>query len=116
MMKLSTMLKVDNTVNAQGQSRVAERILEQWEHDPGSARFFRSSANFVYVFHKGGERYFLRFADSTERTEAEITAEMALLGFLASQGIPVTTPVASKTGRYIETVETDLGKIGRAHV
>jgi hypothetical protein len=43
MMKLSTMLKVDSTVDTQWQSQIAERILEQWEHDQGSAQFFRSS-------------------------------------------------------------------------
>ena len=84
MMKLSTMLKVDSTVDTQWQSRIAERILEQWEHDPGSAQFFRSSTNFVYVFRKGGERCFLRFAESAERTGAAIEAEMALLSFLAA--------------------------------
>lgn len=109
MMKLSTMLKVDSTVDNRGQSRIAERILEHWEHDHGSAQFFRSSSNFVYTFSKGGERFFLRFADSAERTEAEISAEMALLCQLASKGMTVTTPIASSNGRRVEKVETDLG-------
>jgi Ser/Thr protein kinase RdoA (MazF antagonist) len=109
MMKLSMMLKVDSTVDTRWRSRIAERILEHWEHDPGSAQFFRSSTNFVYVFRKGGERFFLRFAESAERTGAEISAEIALLGFLASQGMRVSTPIASKNGRCVETVETDLG-------
>lgn len=109
MMKLSTMLKVDSTVDTQWRSRIAECILSYWEHDPGSAQFFRSSTNFVYVCSIGGERSFLRFAESAERTGAEIEAELALLGFLDSLGMRVTTPVASKAGRCVETVETDLG-------
>jgi Ser/Thr protein kinase RdoA (MazF antagonist) len=109
MMKLSTMFKVDSTVDTQWRSRIAERMLEHWEHDQGSAQFFRSSTNFVYAFRKGGEPYFLRFAESAERTEAEIEAEMALLSFLDSLGMTVTTPIASKNGRCVETVETDLG-------
>ena len=109
MMKLSTMLKVDSTVDTQGQSRIAERILEHWEHDQGSAHFFRSSTNFVYIFRKGGEPCFLRFAESAERAGAEVEAEMALLSFLDSQGMTVSTPVASNNGRFVETVETDLG-------
>ncbi len=109
MMKLSTMLKVDSTVDTRRQSRIAEHILTYWEHDQGSAQFFRSSTNFVYVFRKGGARCFLRFAASTERTEAAIAAEMALLGFLDSLGMTVTTPIASNNGRCMETVETDLG-------
>lgn len=109
MMKLSTMLKVDSTVDTQWQSQIAEHILEQWEHEPGSAQLFRSSTNFVYIFRKGGEPCFLRFAESAERTGAEIEVEMALLSFLDSQGMRVSTPIASKNGRCVETVETDLG-------
>jgi len=109
MMKLSVMLRVDSAVDDDGRSRIADRILGQWEHDPGSARFARSSANFVYVFSKGNERFFLRFADSSERSAAEIGAEMALLRWVASQGMAVTTPVASNNGRDVETVETDMG-------
>ena len=84
-------------------------MLEHWEHDPGSAQFFRSSTNFVYIFRKGGKRSFLRFAESAERTGAAIEAEMALLCWVASKGMTVTTPMASKNGRCVETVETDLG-------
>jgi Ser/Thr protein kinase RdoA (MazF antagonist) len=109
MMKLSTMLKVDSTADTQWQSRIAEQMLEHWEHDQGSAQFFRSSTNFVYVFRKGGERSFLRFAESAERTGAAIEAEMALLCWVASKAMTVTTPIASKNGRCVEEVETDLG-------
>src|SRR5437879_1520224 len=89
MMKLSTMLKVDSTVDTQRQSRIAARMLGHWEHDQGSAQFFRSSTNFVYVFRRGGERSFLRFADSAERSGAEISAEMALLCWVDSLGMTV---------------------------
>ena len=109
MMKLSIMLKVDSTIDEEGQSQIADHILEQWEYDQGSARFFRSSTNFVYTFCKDGEQCFLRFAASADRTRAAIEAEMALLSFLGSQGMRVSTPVASKNGRCVETVVTDLG-------
>jgi len=109
MMKLSIMLKVDSTVDTQWRSRIAENILEQWEHDQGSAQFFRASNNFVYIFCKGGKHCFLRFVESTQRTRAEIEAEMALLNFLDSQGMTVATPIVSRNGQYVETVETDLG-------
>jgi len=109
MMKLSTMLKVDSAVDADWHSPIAERILAHWEHDQGSAQFFRFSANFVYVFRKGGERYFLRFADSTERTRVAIEAEMAILHWIATKGMTVATSIQSKNGQYVESVETDLG-------
>ena len=109
MMKLSVMFRVDSAIDDEGRSRIAERLLEQWKHEPGSARFFRSSANFVYSFRRGEERYFLRFAERGERSAEEIEAELALLRWLASQGMLVATPIASDRGRWVETVETDLG-------
>ncbi len=109
MMKLSTMFKVDSTVDADWHSPIAERILERWEHDEGSAQFFRSSTNFVYVFHKEGKRYFLRFADSTERTREAIESEMSLLHWIATKGMTVATPIQSKNGLDVESVETDVG-------
>lgn len=109
MMRLSTMWKVDSTVDMGGSSPVAERILERWAHDSGSIRFFRSSANFVYVFRIDGKRHFLRFADSSERGREAIEAEVAILRWLAGTGIPVVRPVASAGGSFIETVETPCG-------
>jgi Ser/Thr protein kinase RdoA (MazF antagonist) len=109
MMKLSVMLRVDGVIDDEGRSRVAERMLEQWAHEPGSERFFRSSANFVYSFRRGDERCFLRFAERGERSAEEIEAELALLRWLASQGMRVAAPIASDRGRWVETVETDLG-------
>ena len=86
MMRLSTMWKVDGTIDADGSSPVARRILERWSHDRGSVRFFRSSANFLYVYRGEGERRFLRFADGSERSREATEAEIDLLGWLAARG------------------------------
>lgn len=109
MMKLSTMLKVNSTIDAHWYSRIAEQILEPWEHDQSSARFFRASANFVYTFRTQGKDYVLRFTDSAERSAAAVEGEMVLLQWLTSKGLIVTPPIASKNGRSVEKVETDLG-------
>lgn len=109
MMRLSTMWKVDSTIDENGSSPVVEQILERWAYDSGSTRFFRSSANFVYVFQINGKRHFLRFADSSERGGEAIEAEMDLLQWLAGTGIPVACPVASAGGNLVETVETRWG-------
>src|SRR5437764_124850 len=109
MMKLSTMWAIDSTVDANGNSPVAERILAHWEYERGSVQFFRSSANFVYSFRNKGELCFLRFAESSERTRATIEAEMDILHWVAKAGITVTTPIASRNGNDVETVVTDTG-------
>ncbi len=109
MMRLSTMWKVDGTIDADGSSPVARRILERWSHDRGSARFFRSSANFVYVFRAGDKHHFLRFADGSERGREAVEAQVELLGWLAAAGIDVAVPVPSRGGNLVETVEADRG-------
>lgn len=109
MMRLSTMWKVDHTIGANGSSPVAERIMERWEHDRDSIRFFRSSANFVYVVRHDDTPYFLRFADSSERRREAIEAEVDLVTWLAGRGIAVSRPVWSRNGQLVETVVTDHG-------
>lgn len=109
MMKLSTMLAVDRAVDRHGKSLVAEQILKQWEHDPGSVTFYRASANFIYLFRKGGKPFFLRFAAGSERTREAIEAEIDILKWVAARGIMVTLPVASNNDNFVETVVTDLG-------
>ena len=109
MMKLSTIYAVDNTVDAHGRSPIAEQILKLWDHEPGTARFFRASANFVYRFHQDGKPCFLRFAATSERTRATIEAEIDILHWVASKGLTVTLPLLSKNGNLVETVITDLG-------
>src|SRR5437773_11828415 len=109
MMKLSTLYQIDRLIEESGTNPVAEQILKHWAYEPSSLRFFRSSANFVYVFHNQGQRYFLRFAASSERTRATIEAEMNILHWVAQRGLTVTLPLLSRNGNFVETVITDLG-------
>jgi len=103
------MARVDSTVRADGSSPVAEQILERWAHDRGSIRFFRSSANFIYRFREQDRGYFLRFADASERSRDTIDVEMMILDALAQAGIVIATPVVSKQGNAVETIDTEWG-------
>ncbi len=109
MMRLSTIWSVDRTIDATGRSPVAEKIAARWAHDPASVRFFRSSANFLYIFRHDGKRRFLRFAHSSERRRESIEAEIALVDWLAGEGLAVVRPVRSRHGRFVESVATGLG-------
>lgn len=106
------MWRVDSTIGDDGSSPVAQRILERWDHDSGSVRFFRSSANFLYAFQRQGQDHFLRFSDSTERSRASVDAEVDLVSWLAGAGagIAVAVPVRSTMGNRVETVNTDWGE------
>jgi hypothetical protein len=59
MMKLSMMKKVVETVNAEWKSPLAEKILEKWGYDKGTVYYFRSSANFLFVFNEMENHFFL---------------------------------------------------------
>jgi Ser/Thr protein kinase RdoA (MazF antagonist) len=108
-MRLSTMWSIDRTIDASGSSAVAAHILANWLHDPGSLHFFRSSANFVYVFSYDGRQHFLRFTEKSERSRDAVETEVALLRWLAGAGIAVAVPVPSKRSNDVETMTTAWG-------
>lgn len=109
MMRLSTMLRVGGTTSDDGRSLVADEILARWSPDDAAARFFRSSANFLFTFRRAGAPYFLRFSDQVERRREDVDAEIAVVRALASLGVDVAEPVVSENGRLVETVETSSG-------
>lgn len=108
-MTLSSMLKVVNTVDSEWRSLLAQEILERWGYDEGSVYYLRASANFIFVFRKNGERYFLRFIEGNQKSLEEIEAEIEILLFLQSQAIKVAQPVLSLNEKNIEVVETVHG-------
>ncbi len=109
MMKLSTMRALTDTLNDQWESAIADQILSRWEHDKGTAKYLRASANFQFIFQKAGERYFLRFNHATERSIDRIRAEADYINHLSSEGLVVAKPVLSITGNLVESVPTSQG-------
>jgi Ser/Thr protein kinase RdoA (MazF antagonist) len=109
MMTLNTMQAVLAATERDGQNPVAAEIASRWEADPGSAQFFRASANFVFKFTRRGKKYVLRFNHGDERTRAGIEAEVAYVNHLARQGLLVARPVPSRQGNEVESVQTPLG-------
>ena len=109
MMKLSAMRALIMTLDENDESPIANVIASRWIHDPGTVRFFRASANFLFLFKHSGQDYVLRFINVNERTLDAIHAELAYLDHLASQGVHVAKPVLSQADNLVETIETDLG-------
>jgi Ser/Thr protein kinase RdoA (MazF antagonist) len=109
MMKLSTMQALTNTVNDKCESAVADHILSRWNHDQGTAKYFRASANFQFIFQRAGKRYFLRFNHSIERSIDRIHAEVDFINYLASKGLVIAKPVSSIAGHFVESVSTSQG-------
>lgn len=110
MMRLSTMWKVVQTVGEDWKSLLAEQILQPWGFDEGTVYYFRASANFIFVFRQDGKRRFLRFSARSEQPLGAIEAEVRLVTWLDRQGVPVASPIRSRMGRLVETVDTALGR------
>jgi Ser/Thr protein kinase RdoA (MazF antagonist) len=109
MMKLSLMRAVVDTLNATYASPIADAVVAAWAHDHGSARYFRASANVIFVFKREGQPYILRLAHASERTADAIQAELAFLHHLAAHSVPVALPIRSLSGRWVESIATTLG-------
>lgn len=111
MMKLSLMNRFFATADQEYRSPIADLVAAPWRPDPGTVRVFRASANFVCVFRRDGARQFLRFNTVEERNPAWLADEVTILNYLAEHGIPVSVPVKSEAGNYIELVSTELGAV-----
>ena len=110
MMKLDIMQAVMATVDSEWHCPLADQLAGQWPHDPGQVWFWRVSANFVFVYKHGGQDFILRFNHASERTAAQIVAELAYVNALAERGIRVARPIPSLAGNLIESVSTTLGE------
>ncbi len=109
MMKLSLMHRVVDTVDENWRSPLAEQILARWEHDPGTAQYYRASANFIFIYKNAGKLHFLRFNERTERAKKLLEAELELLHALDERSLRVSRPVKSLHGREVEEVQTEWG-------
>jgi Ser/Thr protein kinase RdoA (MazF antagonist) len=109
MMKLSTMKALVATLNERWESAIVDAILSRWAHDPGTARYYRASANFLFTFKQAGQDYVLRFNHADERTSDYIQAELDYLHHLAASGIAVARPIRSLSGNDVESVSTAQG-------
>lgn len=110
MMKLAIMQAVMATVDSEWHCPLADQLAGRWPHDPGQVWFWRVSANFVFVCKHAGQDFILRFNHASERTLAQIAAELAFVTALTERGMRVARPISSLAGNLIETITTPLGE------
>jgi Ser/Thr protein kinase RdoA (MazF antagonist) len=96
-MSLSTMWDLHATIDSAGSSPVATALAAPWEPDAPPTHF-RSSANFVFTFPRGGKRIFLRFAPAAHRSPDAVTAELAAMARARATGIPTPEPLRNLDG------------------
>jgi Ser/Thr protein kinase RdoA (MazF antagonist) len=88
---------------------VAKGLIQCWEHDEGTLKFWRASSNFVYAFNHNNQRCFLRFSSEQENYIEQIYAELDFMQYLHRHSYPCAAPIFSKDGNLIETVKTSTG-------
>lgn len=103
MMKLTTM------VRGLAGDKAARELIRNWEFDEGTLKFWRASSNFVYMFNRDGERYFLRFNFEEEHTAQQLTAELEFMQYLLKHEYPCVAPIPSVNGKWIETIQVPEG-------
>ncbi|MGC4107728.1 MAG: phosphotransferase [Thermomicrobiales bacterium] len=109
MMPLSSIRAFDRTLSPDGHSTVADLLAAPWSPDPGSVRFFRTSANVILTIRRNDEPAFLRASAASERTRRTIEDELHLIDTLARQGVPVVSTIPSDDGERVVTVDTPIG-------
>jgi Ser/Thr protein kinase RdoA (MazF antagonist) len=103
-MRLSVLRAFVESLRADGVSPLAKAALVSWEHEPGSVRYVRASANAVFTFRSGERELVLRLTPPDSRSPAELAAECAFVEHLVGRGVPVARPVRSVTGALVESV------------
>lgn len=109
MMAITTMWEFVRTLREDRTSSIAEELVCAWSIETVPA-YVRSSSNFVFSVENGDGRFYLRFSHESERDEAGIAQEMALLVWLGEQDIRVNQPIATSTGEFVASIETDTGR------
>jgi len=98
------MMALKNMVRGLKNDSPAKQLIEFWDYDVGTLKFWRASSNFIYMFERNGERYFLRFIHEEDNAIENIQAEIDFLLYLIAEGYPAAAPVRSKHGKWIETI------------
>ncbi len=89
---------------------LAQLLIESWEVAKGEApKFFRSSANAVYILTVNNAVYFLRITPLEENAPCNIAAELDYLDYLRKQGYPAVHSVPAKNGAPFITADTPFG-------
>ena len=75
-------------------------------HEGGRNRVFVCSAD-------GEKKYVLRISSLADRTEEDYRAEAEFVHYLAENGAPVADVIPSKTGNYVERIDTGYAVLFR---
>lgn len=95
---LSEIRRIKESVDGDWRSKIADDVASAWGLDPGSPRWWRSSASHVFVI-PGAPRRFLRFVPADTETARRFRRGAQLASdFPHVRGLWVARPLPSKSG------------------
>jgi Ser/Thr protein kinase RdoA (MazF antagonist) len=92
---------------------LAEMLLKNWEYDPSALDLlqrFRISANAIYPFKQDGRLCFLRCCPISEKTRADISAELDFIAYLRGRGFNALEVLPSRSGERLLCKSTPWGE------
>lgn len=72
-------------------------------------RLFRTGMNHLYLVSDGESKFVLRIYTLNWRTQLEIAEELRLLVHLKHHDMPISYPIADRTGEYMQALEAPEG-------
>jgi Ser/Thr protein kinase RdoA (MazF antagonist) len=104
------MMYLKNMVRGLENDSPAKELIEHWNHDAESLKFWRASSNFIYYFQMNGNPHYLRFIHEEDNSIDNIQAEIDFMLYLLDKGYATVAPVHSRHGQWIETISTQYGR------
>lgn len=109
MMPLTEIDRLKQTVTEAWTSAVADRVAAAWGYEPGTAKWWRSSASHVFVLPDPRGKRYLRFVPEACTGAESVAAVAELTDRLAAGGAAVARPIESDAGTSTVSVPTSLG-------
>jgi len=86
------------------------QCVDHWGLVPGKTELVRDGVNHVFATESvNGDPVIIRISDGALRKRSEVLGELLWLDHLIRHGCTVTTPIPSRGGELLETIELDVG-------
>lgn len=95
------------------QTQALSQIADLYDVEPNDLRLYPDydgCQNIVFFYDKGSAHRVLRVSFRDDRPPEQILAELDFVRYLHDNGVHVSPPVESRTGRYMEVISSDSQK------
>lgn len=100
---------MDNKIKKRFSDAILKQAIGYYGVAEDKIQMLDGFESFIYEFERGDEAGILRIGHSMRRGGSLVSAEVNFLNYLTAGGAAVATPILSKNGRYVETVDDGHG-------